>query len=160
MATTTVDLTFLDEQVLRLFRALRRPGFRSRVLEGVPEIPGVGDLRVLRSVERHEARGESPSIGVVASELEVEQSTASRAVNAVIARGLLTKTSCPDDQRRTRLRLTAKGVTALNKATENRAALLAEITDAWSDDERRTLSALLSRLADGYDQIEATYGAR
>ncbi|MCW4353668.1 MarR family transcriptional regulator [Hoyosella sp. YIM 151337] len=160
MRTSDATLSLLDEQVLRLFRALRRPGFRSRVLDGVPEIPGVGDLRILRSVERHEAQGVSPSIGLVAAELEVEQSTASRAVNAVIARGLLTKTTCVNDQRRTRLHLTDEGVSALRKATRNRSALLAEITADWTDEECRTLSALLARLLEGYDHIEAAYGAR
>lgn len=159
MADPAPDLTFLDEQVLRLFRALRRPGFRSRVLEGVDDIPSIGDLRLMRVVERYTAEGTSPSIGVVAAALEVEQSTASRAVNAVIARGLLAKSACSDDQRRSRLQLTDRGIAALSKASENRVTLFAEITADWTDEERRTLGALLERLLDRFDEIEAAYGA-
>lgn len=147
------DLTHVDELLNRLVRTVRRPSYRNRILAGVSRIPGAEALRVLRSVELREARGERPSIGDVAADLEVEQSTASRAVNAVVDHGLVTREPDPTDLRRTLLSLTAVGRAELDRATANRLEAVAEVTEGWSGADLRTFATLLDRFVDGYEQV-------
>ncbi|GAA1505033.1 MarR family winged helix-turn-helix transcriptional regulator [Nocardioides humi] len=152
------ELTRLDEQVLRLVRAVRRPGYRDRLLEGVDVGPGVEALSMLRVVERRRAAGERPSINEVAADLRVEQSTASRAVGAAIRRGLLERAACADDLRRARLDLTSAGRAALDRATANRQQILAEATTGLAPEDLGRLCDLLERLLAGYDDVEARHG--
>jgi DNA-binding MarR family transcriptional regulator len=148
------DLGQLDELLLRLVRSVRRPSYRQRILQGVGRIPGTEALRVLRSVELREQRGRRPSISDVADDLEVEQSTASRAVNAVVERELVVRALDESDLRRAVLGLTEAGRSALNTATGNRVALIDEITADWSPDDLRILASLLERFVERYETVE------
>lgn len=147
------DLAHVDELILRLVRTVRRPSYRDRILQGVSRIPGADALRVLRSIETREAGGESPSIRDVATDLEIEQSTASRAVNAVVDRDLVMRTADADDARRARLTLTPDGREALSRATGNRLEVMAAITDDWSAADLRAFARLLERFVERYEQL-------
>ena len=149
------DLHHVDELLLRLVRTVRRPAYRNRILQGVSRIPGADALRVLRSVELRESRDEPASIRDVAADLEVEQSTASRAVNAVVDLDLVERTADVSDGRRTRLTLTEVGRTALARASENRLDVIAEVTSEWSAAELREFSQLLDRFVARYEAVEA-----
>lgn len=144
----------LDDLVLRVRHVQRRPGYRRRLLEGVPHITGFAALRVLRAIERAVAGGAPPSIREVSEDLGIEHSTASRAVNDVVAHGLVVKTACADDQRRARLDLTDRGRAELAQATANRRAILADVLDGWSDADVARLAGLLEHLVDGFDAVE------
>lgn len=150
------DLTQVDELVLRLVRSVRRPAYRKRILKGVSRIPGTDALRVLRSVELREQRGGQPSISDVAADLEVEQSTASRAVNTVVERGLVVRAPDPGDLRRAVLGLTGEGRSALGTATENRLTVIDDVTADWSDSDLRELARLLVRFVERYEVVEPT----
>lgn len=123
------------------------------MLRGITRIPGADALRVLRSIETREARGEAPSIRDVAADLEVEQSTASRAVNAVVDHDLVTRRAHADDARRVRLSLTGDGQEALDRATGNRLDVMAEVTGDWSADDLHDFAALLERFVERYERI-------
>lgn len=147
------ELVHVDDLLNRLVRAVRRPSYRNRILAGVFRIPGAEALRVLRSVEMRAARGELPSISDVATDLEVEQSTASRAVNAVVDRSLVTREADPTDLRRTLLSLTDVGRAELDRATANRLDAVAEVTRDWSAADLRTFAELLERFVSGHEHI-------
>src|SRR5688500_8880021 len=110
----------LDELLTRIHVARQRPAWRRRLLEGAGPVTNVSTLRVLRAVEHCERRGDGASIRDVANYMAVEHSTASRTVAAVVAAGLLTKTSAASDQRRSVLVLTDLGVKALATVTGRR----------------------------------------
>jgi DNA-binding MarR family transcriptional regulator len=148
------DLHHVDELMLRLVRTVRRPTYRNRILRGVSRIPGADALRVLRSVELRESGGEPASIRDVAADLEVEQSTASRAVNAVVDLDLVTRTPDETDARRTRLTLTDDGRTALARASENRRGVIAEVTQDWPAADLREFSRLLDKFVARYEAVE------
>ncbi|MGW5150059.1 MarR family winged helix-turn-helix transcriptional regulator [Rhodococcus koreensis] len=148
------DLTSVDELLLRLVRSVRRPSYRRRILEGVSHIPGTEALRVLRAVELREKRGKLPSISDVADDLEIEQSTASRAVNAAVERDLVVRAPDADDLRRVVLRLTESGRGALSTATANRMALIEEITADWPAADLHDLARLLERFVARYEAVE------
>ncbi|WP_162458309.1 MarR family winged helix-turn-helix transcriptional regulator [Pseudactinotalea terrae] len=144
------DLSRLDELVVRLLRQRRSPSYRRLLLRGMPEGVGIAGLRVLRTVERIAAGGSTPTVKDVAVDHAIEQSTASRAVQAMTAAGLITKSTCGDDQRKARLDLTEAGRDALAQATANRQELLAQITSGWHDDDLARLIELMGRLTEGY----------
>jgi DNA-binding MarR family transcriptional regulator len=106
----------------------------------------VSTLRVLRAVEHRQHAGDGASIRDVADYLAIEHSTASRTVAAVVAAGLLTKTSAADDQRRSVLVLTDLGLKSLATVTDRRRELVGETVADWPDADVDTLVTLLERL--------------
>jgi DNA-binding MarR family transcriptional regulator len=142
----------LDDLLTRIHVARQRPSWRRRLLDGADPVTNVSTLRTLRAVEHHQRNGGDASIGDVADYLAVEHSTASRTVSAVVAAGLLSKSSADDDQRRSVLRLTDIGMKALATVTERRRDLVAETVADWDATDVDRLVTLLERLT---ERIEA-----
>lgn len=155
MGTTTDRLTELDDLLAAVRLAVQRPGYRGRLLAGL-EIPGgITTVRLLRAVETH-AEDAAPSIGDIASRLAVEHSTASRSVDAAVRHGLLSKHSCQQDMRRTRLELTARGRSVLSKARARRKELLGTVTEGLPAEDVARLITLLDALLAGFDRLESS----
>lgn len=146
------DLDRLDEALIRSRRLLARPGYRRRVRDALPSPVELTTLRVLRAVER--AGEEAPGIGDVADFLGVDPSSASRFVEQAVAEGFLERRTCDRDRRRSRLRLTDAGLQLLDVANGARRALLADVTDGWSEADVARLAELLDRLVSGFDRFE------
>lgn len=140
-------ITELDELVIRVRLATQRPEWRRQLTRGTVHELTIGDLRVLRSVERRARQGADVSIGGVAEDIGVEHSTASRAVTAVVAKRLLTKSVSSADQRCTSLALTDAGREALEETTQRRREMVAEVVTDWSSDDLASLLKFLRRLA-------------
>lgn len=142
----------LDELLTRIHLARQRPAWRRRLLDGADSVTNVSTLRVLRAVEECQRLRDGASIRDVAEFMAVEQSTASRTVAAVVAAGLLTKTSAPDDQRRCALVLTDVGRKALATVTDRQRDLVAETIADWPDADVDTLVTLLDRLTERFER--------
>jgi DNA-binding MarR family transcriptional regulator len=147
------SLQDLDEVLTAVRLAVHRPGYRQRLLRGLDIPGGITTLRLLRAVETL-SRTAAPSIKDVAGRLGVEHSTASRGVDAAVRSGLLTKQSCADDLRRTRLRLSAQGRSLLRKASARRQTLLDCVTEGWPAEDVDRLVELLDALLQGFDRLE------
>jgi DNA-binding MarR family transcriptional regulator len=147
----SVVLDDLDEALVGIRRVQQRPGYRQRLLEGLPREVSLGGLRLLRVVQR---ASEPPTIGTVAEVLAIDPSTASRVVDRVVEDGLLERRACDRDRRRARLRVTEDGLELLAELTRRRRELLREITQDWEGDELDRLVGLLERLQDGFDRLE------
>lgn len=80
--------------------------------------------------------------------LELDASTVSRHVRALEERGLVARTTDPDDGRATRLDLTGTGRERLEAGAARRRALVAELLADWTPEDRESLRRLLTRLAD------------
>jgi DNA-binding MarR family transcriptional regulator len=150
----TPAIRSVDEHLARLRQVQSRPDYRQRLLAGVEGVTGVGTLRVLRAIERAESRGRSPSIRDIAADLEIEHSTASRAVNETTRLGLIAREPCDDDQRRARLTLTDAGRSAANRATGNRRRIVEDALAGWTASEVDQLDHLLGRLVSGMARTE------
>lgn len=150
-ASGASDLDALDEALVDVRRLLQRPGYRRRLLAGLPEHVELATVRLLRAVQRSDG---PPAIGEVAEVLMVDPSTASRIVDRAVASGHLERQACADDGRRTRLRLTADGAALLDRATARRRELLAEVTTAWPQEDLARLVDALRLLAAGFDELE------
>lgn len=143
----------LDDALVTIRRVLLRPGYRARLLEGLPGHVELATLRLLRTVQRHEG---APSIGEVAELLMIDPSTASRVVDRAVGSELLERRACTDDRRRARLHLTATGTELLDRATDRRRELLTEVTADWTEDELDLLVHQLTALIRGFDQLEGS----
>ena len=141
----------LDELLTRIHVARQRPHWRHRVLGTDGPVSNVSTLRVLRAVEQCEQCG-GASVRDVAEFMAVEHSTASRFVAAVVAAGLLAKSSAHDDQRRCALMLTDVGRKELAAVTERRRDLVAESVADWPESDVDTLVTLLDRLTDRFER--------
>ena len=143
----------LDELLTRIHLARQRPAWRRRLLDGSGPVTTVSALRVLRAVEECQRSGDGASVRDVAEFMAVEQSTASRTVAAVVAAGLLTKTSARDDQRRCALVVTEVGRNALSTVTDRRRDLVAEAIADWPEADVETLANLLARLTERFERV-------
>lgn len=141
----------LDDLLTRIHVARQRPQWRHRVLGTDSLVSTVSTLRALRAVEHCQDAG-GASIRDVADFLAVEHSTASRIVAAVVAAGLLSKSSAADDQRRCALTLTDVGRKELAAVTDRRRDLVADTVADWPDTDVDTLVALLDRLTRRFEQ--------
>lgn len=145
----------LDDLLTRIHAARSRPNWRRRLLDSPGAVANVSALRALRAVEQCQQNGRGASIRDVADFMAVEHSTASRTVAAVVATGLLTKTSATDDQRRCELVLTDVGRQSLATVTDRRRELVAEALSDWPDADLDTLVSLLDRLTRQFERAAA-----
>lgn len=143
----------LDDALVMIRRVLLRPGYRARLLDGLPGQVELATLRLLRTVQRHDG---APSIGEVAEVLMIDPSTASRVVDRAVVSELLERRACTDDRRRARLHLTPTGTELLDRATDRRRELLAEVTADWTEDDLDRLVYQLTTLVRGFDQLEGS----
>lgn len=142
----TVDeaVARLDEQVTRLIRQLRNPASRRLLTAGVEEPLERAQHIVLARV----ARCEPVRLSSLATQLQVDVSTASRQVSDLVDLGLVRRTPDPDDGRATRLSTTETGDRRLAEMRAARRRGLAMAMDQWAPAETASLADLLARLSD------------
>lgn len=146
------EIRALDEAIHGFRVATQRPAYARAILDGLGFAGGVASLRVLRAAERLTSENRGPSIRLVATELGVEHSTASRLVDGLVKGGLLVKEVCGEDKRQARLTLTERGRSILEEATSRRRRIVAEITASWPPQDVATLAELLERLGSEIDE--------
>jgi DNA-binding MarR family transcriptional regulator len=93
-------------------------------------------------------------LSVLAGVLDVDASTVSRQVRHLEDRGLLERTSDPDDGRASRIALSTEGQTRLEAGARRRRAFVSTLMETWPAEEREHLRLLLNRLLDELDQQE------
>lgn len=91
----------------------------------------------------------------VADEMDYDRSTVSRHVAELVGLGCVARLPDPTDGRVVILRLTEEGERAVAQVFEAWMSYLAEITEGWSDDDRRRFIELLDR----FDRSFATHVA-
>lgn len=152
MSTTPTSslLDALDVALVRVRRTLQAPAYRRRLIQGVGAGMPLSTLRVARAIER--CGEQPPSIGDIAELLGVDPSTASRAAEDAVSRGMVAREACDWDRRRQRLRLTEEGVRILEQVNDVRRALLGEVTQGWDADELAELVHRLDHLLSDFDR--------
>ena len=83
----------------------------------------------------------------------VSAPTATRMLDGLQARGLVTRERCADDRRAVRLTLTGAGRDAVVAAQQRRAARRRAVYERLAPEERRAAAKVLARLASAYDGI-------
>lgn len=145
-------LAELDELLTRTARLYRRPQLRESLVAAVPGIGSAVNLQILRAVETRLRSGERPAVGDIAYDLVIEASTASRAVQAAVERGLLEKSPSDSDQRKSLLNITPRGWEVLEQAGNYRLAVLRSAVGDWPGGDIDLLVGLLDRLVRRYEE--------
>ena len=83
----------------------------------------------------------------LAETVHLDPSRVSRLISHVIDRGLVARHRDPADGRAAILKITPEGERLFHKLQRQRDEFLAVVVADWSEHDRRTLAALLSRLA-------------
>ena len=142
--TPTRPATTGPHLVVALLTVARR--LRSRLPEGRID-PAA--MFVLHHVQ---GRG-SPRVSELAGAMGLDASTASRHVRQLEDGGYLARTGDPDDRRASQVRLTRRGRAALDQAMRARGRLVDRATADWPEDDRATLTTLMTRLAERLDRL-------
>jgi DNA-binding MarR family transcriptional regulator len=135
-----------QELVVSLLTVARQ--LRSRLPEGRID-------PAMMFVLHHVQVGGSLRVSALAEALGLDTSTASRHVRQLELAGYLARTGDPQDRRASRVRLTRRGRGALDRAMRARAARLDHAIADWSEEDRVTLTTLMTRLADSLDRLAA-----
>ena len=144
--TPTRTATSGQELVVSLLTVARR--LRSRLPEGRID-PAM--MFVL-----HQVSGRGPlRVSDLAAAMGLDVSTASRHVRQLEDGGFLARTGDPNDRRASRVRLTRRGRAALDQAMRARGTLVDRATADWPEDDRATLTTLMTRLAESLDRLAA-----
>ncbi|MBK0374759.1 MarR family winged helix-turn-helix transcriptional regulator [Streptomyces californicus] len=111
---------------------------------------GVGQVRnsmdraaylLLNRLDREGPMG----VKALAAGMGIDSSTVTRQVAPLVDTGLVKRTSHPEDGRAVVLQLSPRGQARLNEVRASRRELMSRVTDGWSEEERDTFCALLTR---------------
>ncbi len=95
----------------------------------------------------------------VAQENHIDVSTASRHIDALARRGLVAKSTDPDDARACLVEVTDEGSDVMREMLANRARAVEPALASWSRRDRKQLVTLLARLAHDLDELIAEENA-
>lgn len=108
-----------------------------------------GPARV-RMLEALAAASTPLSVGAIGEAIGVDQPRASRLVQQAVMQGFARREADPDDARRTRIALTEQGRRFVQAMRGERRELLGRALATFTEDERRELARLLTKLADNW----------
>lgn len=147
----------VDDPDLAIILVAATRCLNDRLITAVRET-GARDARpafgfVIRAVD-----AEQPTVTRLAELLGVSRQAASKLADEMVQRGYLLRAADPDDRRRTRLRLSAKGRRVRKRAAEESATieteLRATVGDRAVDGLRRSLLAFVEREG-ALEEVEA-----
>lgn len=144
--------------LFRLGRAFGRQPARdlSRVAAG--DVPDLSAILVVQAIAAAEARSEEATIGVIAAELGIDPSTASRLVAQTEARGYLARRASQRDGRASILSRSPSGEALEQAAAAFQRQVFLAATADWSEAERQAFAARFAVFAEAI--ITALYAAR
>jgi DNA-binding MarR family transcriptional regulator len=134
----------LERALTQVARAIIHLGIPRHALAEGESIDKAGYWLLVRVSETGPVR-----LSDLAEAVELDLSTVSRQMGALVSGGLITKEPDPHDGRAAFLSLSARGAAVLESVSEARRQALADALTDWSDDERATLATGLLRLASG-----------
>ena len=96
---------------------------------------------------------QAPGVRELAETAGVSSPTATRMLDGLERRGLVTRERCETDRRAVRIGLTAAGLAAVRAGREQRLADRRTIFESLDARERRAAASVLSRLAQAFEEV-------
>jgi DNA-binding MarR family transcriptional regulator len=96
------------------------------------------------------------NVSVLAAALHLDGSTVTRQVAALLRDGLVSRERDPQDRRGAVITATPSGLSRMSAVRKAREELYAQMLTSWSEEDRRTLAALLHRLNQSMDEYART----
>ena len=109
----------------------------------------VPQFRILIFINKHT----DASLSEVADHIGLTLPTLSKMVDLLVTRGWVMRSPCPEDRRRLRLGLTARGKVMLDQALESTRTSLARSFEGFSPDD-------LDRIVNSMDQLQSVFSRR
>ncbi|MEU1819868.1 MarR family winged helix-turn-helix transcriptional regulator [Streptomyces aureoversilis] len=113
-------------------------------LGGVGQVRNSMDRAAYLLLNRLDQEGPM-GVKALAAGMGIDSSTVTRQVAPLVDTGLVKRTSHPEDGRAVVLQLSPRGKARLEEVRASRRALMALVTDGWSEDERDAFCTLLTR---------------
>ncbi len=107
--------------------------------------------RVMHGIGR--AAPQPPTIGLMAEEMNIDPSRASRIAADLIRRGYLRREAAQEDGRKTILRPTPAADAALTAVRDLKWSRFPQVFEGWTEEEIRIFSALFIRYAEGMRRV-------
>ncbi|MFE0380043.1 MarR family winged helix-turn-helix transcriptional regulator [Streptomyces inhibens] len=95
-------------------------------------------------------------VKALAAGMGIDSSTVTRQVAPLVDSGLVSRATHPEDGRAVVLQLSERGHARLDEVRASRRALMALVTDEWSEEEREAFTALLTRFNASLADITAS----
>lgn len=149
MSTDRGDLAAIDAALMALRRLWTTPRRRADLQRDVGEGVPMSHVLVVDAVAR--SGGRELMVGTVAEQLSINESTASRLVDATVRAGLVDRHRSAQDARRAVLTLTDDGRQLHHRSVQFRLDYLDSLLGDWSPDDRAAFACLLGRFAAAVD---------
>lgn len=108
-------------------------------------------LRLQNGLGREAA--EAVTVGLLAEEMTIDPSRASRIASDLIARGFVRRDAAQDDGRKSILVLTDAAWDVLGKLRDQKWSKMTSLFEGWTEDEISTFSHLFSRYREGIARV-------
>jgi DNA-binding MarR family transcriptional regulator len=99
------------------------------------------------------AMPQAATIGLLAEEMSIDPSRASRIASDLIASGYLRRVAVQDDGRKSVLEWTEKAIAAFGKLRDRKWAKLLEVFQGWNETEIEQFSVLFRRYCDDFRTV-------
>ncbi|THA65327.1 MarR family transcriptional regulator [Streptomyces sp. A0958] len=113
-------------------------------LGGVGQVRNSMDRAAYLLLNRLDLEGPM-GVKALAAGMGIDSSTVTRQVAPLVDTGLVKRTSHPEDGRAVVLQLSPRGHARLDEVRASRRELMTQVTNGWSEEERDTFCALLTR---------------
>ncbi|HEY7418607.1 MAG TPA: MarR family winged helix-turn-helix transcriptional regulator [Ktedonobacteraceae bacterium] len=154
-------LNVAGQALFRLGRLFSKYPMREQLMQRTGKAIEVSRIVVTEAVAAGpEEPGQEITVGVVASRLGIDPSTASRLVMETINAGYLSRSTSQADSRRLRLELTDMGRKLVEEAHHYQRVVFEHVTREWSEQEQQEFARLLVKfvasVAENYTTITST----
>ncbi|GHF61775.1 hypothetical protein GCM10010218_49170 [Streptomyces mashuensis] len=124
-------------------------------LGGVGRVHNTMDRAAYLLLNRLDQEGPM-GVKALAAGMGIDSSTVTRQVAPLVDTGLVKRTSHPEDGRAVVLQLSPRGKARLEEVRASRRALMALVTEEWSEEERSVFCTLLTRFNTALSAIHFT----
>lgn len=142
-------LAMIERAMVRIRRSQTRRAIGRQMERETGRRLDISHTFVVDALEQaSEESNEQPTVGVVAEQLGVDPSRASRMVASAVKAGYVKRIASQGDGRRILLRLTSKGLQCAREAREFRTAFFARVVKDWPDRDCREFARLLAKFTE------------
>lgn len=160
---TAAALMTFDSEMFAWHRRSVKGEIPARIIAELGLDLDLGQFTALTAISRIEHgvgrdAPEAPTVGLLAEELAIDPSRASRVASGLIEAGWVRREAAQDDARKTILVITDKARAGFTAFRDLKWQKLLEVLDGWTPEEITTFSRLFARYAEGVATAYADRG--
>lgn len=154
MATVRADaLKSVEKAMVRIRRSQSRRALAGVMTRRLGAAFDMNAAIVVDAVEAAHEAGGIATVGLVARQLAVDPSRASRLVAMAVRTGHVRRVSVQDDGRSAKLEVTSRGRKSLETVREFRSGVFADAMESWTDQDCADFARLLQRFIAAFESL-------